>query len=81
LREVLARNELTICWTITGEKRVISYTHGRGKIYPSTRISGAYMMGEGKPIGFVKYIIDEHEGDEDESGSQPKVISVIRCER
>jgi hypothetical protein len=81
LREFLARNELTICWAITGEKRVISYTHGRGKIYPSTRISGAYMLGEGKPIGFVKYMIDEHEGDEDESGSQPKVISVIRCER
>jgi len=59
LRDYLARENLTICWTVLGEKRVLSAGFGDGPYHPSLRISGAYKLAEDGPVGFVNYVIDD----------------------
>lgn len=63
LREFLAREKLTICWAVLGEKRVLSPGFGIGPHYPSLRMSGAYILSEGRAKGFVNFIRDDPDGE------------------
>lgn len=68
LREFLAREKLTICWVILGEKRVLSPGFWTGPYHPALRISGAYVLSEGRATGFVKHMIDHPKS---KSGRRP----------
>ena len=59
LRAFLAREKLTICWVVRGEKRVISPGVGTGPYHPRLRMSGAYTLSEGRAVGFIKRMIDD----------------------
>jgi hypothetical protein len=54
LREYLEREELALCWTVLGEKRVIGAGH-TPKYQAALRISGAYTLGDMGPKGFLNY--------------------------
>ena len=62
LGEFLAREKLTICWAVTGEKRVISPGFGTRPYHPRLRMSGAYVLSDGRTMGFVKHMIDDPNG-------------------
>jgi hypothetical protein len=53
LREFLARRELSICWTVLGEKRVLGAEFS-SEHHASLRISGTYKLGDKGPVGFLK---------------------------
>ncbi|WP_419860889.1 hypothetical protein [Candidatus Palauibacter sp.] len=57
LGEFLAREKLTICWAVIGEKRVMSPGFGTGPRYPWIRMSGAYELSEGHARGFRDFTI------------------------
>lgn len=59
LRDFLDRENLTICWVMLGEKRVLSPSFGTGPYYPALRMSGAYVLSEGRAKGFVKRMLDD----------------------
>jgi hypothetical protein len=57
LQDFLEREQLTICWAVIGEKRVI----GGGfepQYYSALRINGAYQLTTGKPNGFLKCLLE-----------------------
>ncbi|MBS2033237.1 MAG: hypothetical protein JST54_35515 [Deltaproteobacteria bacterium] len=74
LREYLAREKLTICWAVLGEKRVLGRGFGTGPHHPALRMSGAFVLGENGPVGFVKRLLD----DPAASASSTNVINVVR---
>lgn len=79
LRDFLARENLTICWMVLGEKRVLSPGFATGPYYPALRMSGAYALSEGRAIGFVKRILDDPHSKEQRNGSPSlKIISIAR---
>jgi hypothetical protein len=57
LRIFLAREKLTICWAVLGEKSVLRTGFGRHR--PAARMSGAYVLGENGLVGFMKYSLDD----------------------
>ncbi len=59
LRELLAREKLTICWAVRGEKRVISPGFGTGPFYPWLHLFGADVFAQGRAKGFLNHRIDE----------------------
>lgn len=61
LRGFLAREKLTIGWAVLGEKSVLGAGFGRHR--PAVRMSGAYVLGEGGPVGFMKHSFDDPELD------------------
>ena len=65
LGEYLSREKLTICWAVLGEKRVISPGFGAGPRHPWLRVSGAYVLSEGRVVGFVKHMIDDPKDERD----------------
>ena len=77
LVEFLAREKLAICWAVVGEKRVISPGLGTGPHHPRLRMSGAYLLSEGRPVGFVKYMIDDP-NDEHDPAAGLRVVSTAR---
>ena len=60
LREFLARNGLTLCWTILGEKHVIGAGH-LPKYQYSLRMTGAYILNDNDQDGFLNYHEDVYE--------------------
>ena len=66
LGEFLAREKLAICWAVFGEKRVISPGFGTGPHHPRLRVSGAYVLAEGRAVGFVKHMIDDPNFEEEQ---------------
>lgn len=74
LREFLAGENLTICWAVLGEKRVISPGFGAGPYHPSLRMSGAYVLSGERATGFIKHMLD----DPEERSAGSKVISIVR---
>ncbi len=80
LAEYLARENLTICWAVRGQKRVIPPAGGVGPHHPWLRMSGAFALSEGRPVGFLKHMIDDPDG-EDGLGEGLKVVSIVRTAR
>lgn len=60
-REYLAKNGLTIVWTVIGEKRVLGMRPGGGRHYAGLRITGAYTLGAQGPIGHLRHTIIDPE--------------------
>ena len=73
LQEFLARESLTLCWAVLGEKRVLGAGSG-GPHHPTLRMSGAYVLGETGVAGFVKRILDDHGG----SPQSPQLVDAYR---
>ena len=78
VREFLAREKLTICWAVLGEKRVLSPGYGAGPYHPALRMSGAYVLSEGRAIGFVKYMIDDPSEERNDRSAGLRVISIAK---
>jgi hypothetical protein len=76
LRDFLTHENLTICWAVLGEKRVLSPDFGTGPRYPALCMSGAYVLSEGRAVGFVKHMLDDPDNRKDSSGSG--VLSISR---
>ena len=77
LGEFLAREKLTICWAILGEKRVISPGFGTGPRHPRLRMSGAYVLSQERAVGFVKHMVDDPNGEDDPAVGL-RVVSIAR---
>ena len=65
LRDYLSQNDLALCWTILGEKRVLGgMSRSISTYYGSLRISGAYQYTDHGPRGFIRF---RHDPPHDES--------------
>jgi len=73
LQDLQQREQLTLCWAVLGEKRVLS-AWGNGPHHPALRLSGAYVLEGEKLKGFVKRMLDEH----DPGG--PRLIDIYRSQ-
>jgi hypothetical protein len=60
LKEFLAREGLTICWAVLGEKQVLGPGFGPAH-HASLRLSGVYVLGDKGPVGFLKCMLDDRE--------------------
>lgn len=79
LEEYLAREKLKMCWAVVGEKRVISPGFETGPRYPWLRMSGAYVLSEGRAVGFIKRMIDDPNSERAPAAGL-KVVSVAKTE-
>lgn len=52
----LARQELSLCWTILGEKSVLPAEYDRVR-HPELRVSGACVLQNARLVGFTKYAL------------------------
>jgi hypothetical protein len=62
LKEFLARERLTLCWTIIGEKHAVGAGHPPHYQY-SERMTGAYVLCDDDLDGFLSYQEDIYEND------------------
>ena len=69
-----------MCWAVVGEKRVISPGFGTGPRYPWLRMSGAYVLSEGRAVGFIKRMIDDPNSERDPA-ARLTVVGVARTVR
>ncbi len=60
MQNLQQREQLTLCWVILGEKRVLS-AGVDGPQHPALRISGAYVLQGEKLSGFVKRVLHEYD--------------------
>jgi len=60
LQNLQQREELTLCWAVLGEKRVLSSGFNRPQ-HPALRISGGYVLDGDKLRGFVKRMLDGYD--------------------
>ena len=67
------RENLTLCWAVLGEKRVLSSGFNRPQ-HPALHISGAYLLEGDKVRGFEKRMLDEHHP------GGPQLIDIYRSE-
>ena len=58
VRCYLRESDMTLCWTVVGEKQVIGGGLDR-EYLGALRISGAYVLGEQGPRGFLKFRRDQ----------------------
>src|SRR5262249_10955362 len=68
LQKFLFREHLTICWTVLGQKHVLSPGFGTGPHHAALRMSGAYVLSEGMPVGFVNHMLDDPNIQDSASG-------------
>lgn len=73
LQELQRREQVTLCWAVFGEKRVLS-AGGDSAHYPALRLSGAYVLERGEPKGFVKRMLDEN------GPNGPRLVDTYRSE-
>lgn len=64
LKDFLAREGLTLCWTVLGEKHVIGAGH-LPKYQLSLRMTGAYILDDNGPDGSLAYHEDIYENGDD----------------
>ena len=65
----------TLCWAVRGEKRVL----GAGSMAEETaslRMSGAYTLGDGGPLGFLKCMLDDR--GTANPGASPSPLAIVR---
>src|SRR5690606_3160746 len=62
VREYLDREKLTICWSLIGEKRVLPPSYCRTAPQEILRMSGAFVLAEDGPTGFVKRTLNIYDG-------------------
>lgn len=74
LQDLQQCEQLTLCWAILGEKRILN-AGGNSPHHPALRVSGAYVLDGGKLQGFVKRMLDEY----DPSG--PRLIDTYRSQQ
>lgn len=75
LQELQQREQLTLCWAVLGEKRILSAGFD-GSYHPALRLSGAYVLEGSKPRGFMKRMLDERDSGE----TTPRLIDTYRSE-
>ena len=75
LQAFLARERLSICWAVRGEKRVLGAGFDPGN-HALLRLSGAYMLGDKGLVGFLKCILDDRERTG--ARSTPHILATIR---
>ncbi len=68
LHEYLTRENLTMCWTVIGEKRVLPAGLRAGLVHPPLRFNGAFVLAKGKVVGNLLSVVDDHENS-DEGGN------------
>lgn len=60
-QKYLARENLTICWAVLGEKSIYLPADSRGTAHSSLRMTGAYAWADGELHGFVqRQAVDPH---------------------
>ncbi len=73
LQDLQQRDQLTLCWAVLGEKRVLS-AGDNGPHHPELRLSGAYVLEGAKLKGFVKRMLEEY------NAGGPRLIDTYRSE-
>ncbi len=73
LQELQEREQLTLCWTVVGEKRILGAGFD-GQHDPALRMSGAYVLKGAAIKGFVKHMLDEY------ASGGPTLIGTYRSE-
>lgn len=73
IQDLQRGEELTLCWAVLGEKRILSAGHSDSH-HPKLRLSGAYVLDGTKTRGFVKLMLNEY----DPGG--PRLIDTTRSE-
>jgi hypothetical protein len=73
LEELRRSTKLTLCWAVLGEKRILS-GGCNGPYHPALRLSGAYVLDDSGPTGFVKRVLD----DPNESPREPRLVDTYR---
>ena len=63
-REVLAQKGLVFCWTVLGEKRAFGAWHTPKYVF-SHRMTGAFILDDNGPKGFLNYHEDSYEDGTD----------------
>lgn len=74
LLELQQKEDLTICWTVLGEKQIIA-SNFNGPEHPALCLSGAYVLDGVGLKGFVKRMVNDYINNE------PIHISTYRTER
>lgn len=73
IRELQRKMELTLCWTVLGEKRILTPGWGGGD-FPFLRMTGAFVLEDSGLTGFIKYILD----DPSSSSEKARVVDIYR---
>lgn len=73
LQELQQREQLTLCWAVLGEKRILS-AGSNGPSYPTLRLSGAYALSGVNLKGFVKRTLEEY------NAGGPRLIDTYRSD-
>lgn len=78
LEQYLDHHELTICWTVVGEKRLLSPGSGDGPYPPELRMSGAYLLSDGRAQGFLKRTLYDPQKHKHGHSNGLEQIDIIR---
>ncbi|MFN9659479.1 MAG: AVAST type 2 anti-phage system protein Avs2 [Cyanobacteriota bacterium] len=73
IQNLQQREEITLCWAVLGEKRILSSGFNRPQ-HPALRISSAYIFDGERLRGFVLWMLDEYET------FGPQLIDIYRSE-
>ncbi len=73
LQDLQQREQLTLCWAVLGEKKLLS-AEGNGPHHPTLRFSGAFVLKGEKLSGFLKRMLYQY----DKGG--PRLIDTYRSE-
>ncbi len=68
LHQYLKRADLTMCWTLIGEKRVLPAGLRAGQVHPPQRFTGAFVLTKGKVDGNLVRVVEDQE-DSDDGGN------------
>jgi hypothetical protein len=72
LREFLGTKNLTICWAVLGEKQILGAWSSPSRHHAALRMSGAYILSDEAPVGFLKCIPDDRD-----DGGKPILPAIV----